>query len=164
VVLGLALVAGAAVFALLPVGAPLSTSEAECNPLSIEQAYANQTPSTTVSGSGTSYVPAILVWLDPASAIPSGDPNAAQSKALCQSAAQSQLTPGFVLGGVGIALLIFGPIVLTYVVAGRRTVSPGRGWINPPPGWYDDPSHVDVGTQRWWDGERWTGQSRHRIE
>ena len=107
-VLGLALVAGAAVFALLPVGTPTPQATAECNPLSMARAYANQNPGYTASVS--SYMPAIVVWLDPASVDPNGDPSASQSEALCQSAAQSQLTPGFVLGGVGIALLIFGPL------------------------------------------------------
>lgn len=166
-VLGLALVAGAAVFALLPVKAPSVHVTTECNPLSIAQVYAAQTPGSTASES--SYVPAIVVWLDPASATPTGDPLGAQDQSLCQSAAVSELTPGFVLGGIGIVLLIFAPILVRYVATGERAIPntarpPGKGWVNPAPGWYDDPSHVDVGTQRWWDGERWTGQAKHKSE
>lgn len=167
-VLGLALVAGAAVFALLPVKAPSAQAMAECNPLSISRADAAQTPGSTASGS--SYVPAIVVWLDPASATPTGDPSASVDQSLCQSAAVSELTPGFVLGGIGLALLIFAPIVVRYVATGQRTLPdtemwisakpPGRGWLMPLPGWYDEPGNIDGGTQRWWDGRAWTEQSR----
>jgi hypothetical protein len=152
----------AAVFALLPVTARSPQALAECNPLSLAQYYASQTPDATASGS--SYVPAIVVWLDPASAVPNGDPNAATDQSLCQSAAVGQLTPGFVLGGIGIALLIFGPIALRYVVTGQRTPAvtamPTPG---PPPGWYDDPDG-NAAIQRWWDGKRWTLQSKPKSE
>jgi hypothetical protein len=132
VVLGLALVAGAAVFALLPVTVHSALGSGSCNPLTIAQNEASQTPGATASGS--SYVPAIVVWLDPASVSPTGDTTPAADQALCQSAAVSQLTPGFVLGGIGIVLLIFGPIALRYIVTGRpddpaTAHVPGRGRI-----------------------------------
>lgn len=123
VVLGLYLVALAAVFALLPVTIHTSPAWVECNPSSIG-------PNTGGKATGSGYVPAIVVWLAPSSVSPSGDTSAAKDQAICQSTAVSQLTPGFVLGGIGIALLIFGPIVARYVATGRRdpvTAGTGRG-------------------------------------
>ena len=145
-VLGLAALVGAAVFALLPV----SVNSVTCNPEAIAKAgdLPDFTPPTF------SYRPAILIWLDPSSVTPNPEPVTLSDpeQAVCQSAALSQLTPAFVLGGVGLALLVFGALIVGYVMTGRpRSVA---GPLVLAPGWYSDPSGSP--NLRWWDGQAWT--------
>lgn len=125
VVLGLWLVAFAAVFALLPVTIHTTLVSVGCNPFSIG-------PNTGASATGSSYVPAVEVWLAPSSVTPGGETYAAEDQAMCQSTALSQITPGFILGGIGIALLVFSPIVPRYVARGRVRKSQKRRGSEPP--------------------------------
>ncbi len=145
VVVGLAIIAGALVFALLPV----SVNSVECNPRSIAAADAALGEQLPSSNSNLPYLPAVLVWLDPSLVTPTGENtrNVPADQEACRSAAQSRMVPGLVLGPVGLVTLV-GALVAT---KGKERPAMMGGWYPNPDG---------SPTLRWWDGTIWTESTR----
>lgn len=77
------------------------------------------------------------------------------------------LAKWFVMAGLGFLLGCAGLVMLIVGIVRRRTLRRGRAYpgvvgppsTGPPVGWYDDP-HLP-GLQRYWDGTRWTDQTRN---
>jgi hypothetical protein len=169
VVVGLLLLVPAVILALLPVSISVPVSflsdsslSVSCNP----QSFANASHDPSITG-GTSYVPAIVVWIEPSTVIPGGVPlsqDPSEAGALCATAAQNQLIPAFVLGGLGLFLLLFGGVILRYIRTGNTSrpdpiVYAGQ---SKPSGWY--PSPGDDSLLRWWDGQHWTAETLNRQQ
>ncbi len=114
--LGAALVIVGAVVSLLPVRASILGTSVTCSPAGISALGSSS------GAGGSSYVPAAVVWIKPKAAFPSSDSNDA-GVALCQSAAQSQMVPAIVIAAIGLLLMIFGPVLISYVVTGDTSTA-----------------------------------------
>ena len=102
---------------------------------------------------GPAYLPALLVWVHPRWIVPSGitASDIPKAEALCGAAAENQLTPAFILGGLGVVLVALGPFAVRYFVVGDDIESvPESVWASETTGrrW-----------RRWWDAPRWTGST-----
>ena len=124
-VVALVLFTVGAVFVLMPASVSVLGTPVGCNPASISSfSQQNQVFSQT-QPSGTSYLPALAVWLDPSLVVPSGSSqsSATSDVSVCRTAAQNELRPAVILFSVAIVLLISS--------RERRTHSGGTGgWVN----------------------------------
>ncbi len=146
---GLAMLVCALVLSLRPASVNLSSVQVACNPPGVAAAV-DLSPS---KAGGPGYLPALLVWLHPTLVVPRGATRdeAASAAALCGATAQNDLTPALLLAGLGMVLVILGPLVLRYAITGGEIDSA------PAAGWFPDPRNR--GFLRWWDGQMWTGYS-----
>ena len=146
---GVAMLACALVLSLRPASVNLSSIQVACNPSGVAAAV-DLSPS---KAGGPSYLPALLVWLHPSWVVPPGvtRDEAATATALCGATAQNDLTPALILAGLGMVLVVLGPLVLRYAIAGADLNSA------PAAGWFPDPRNHE--SLRWWDGQMWTGYS-----
>jgi hypothetical protein len=127
IVLGLLSLAAGIIIAFLPVsisGTGLASGiSVGCNPQSISNAYNTETNASAQdrAAGGSSYEPAVGVWITPSSAVPAGMviSDARAASALCGSAASSQMIPSVALFGVGVFLLLFGGVIIRYIGTGR---------------------------------------------
>jgi hypothetical protein len=161
IVVGLVLLVPAAIIALLPVSASALGFSFECNPHAIATANNSQT-----GGGGSSYVPAILVWLHPNVVVPAGvsASNGQAASNLCGSAALSQMIPALVLGGLSVFLLLFGGVLIRYIRTGDSRATPPPDYVldaSSQPGWYSNPAD-EAGVLRWWNGQQWTDNTSRR--
>jgi hypothetical protein len=164
IVVGLLLLVPAVIIALIPAsvsGSILGVNvSVGCNPASIARV------STTQTAGESSYIPAVVVWIDPNSVVPAGitETDAQQASVLCGGAAQNQMVPALVLGGMGVFLLIFGGVIVRYIRTGNapRPASYSPAAPSNPSGWY--PSPEDNSMLRWWDGQRWTAETLKRQQ
>ena len=114
--LGVAFVIVGAAVSLLPVRASILGTSVTCSPAGISAL------SSSNGAGGSSYVPAVVVWIKPKAAFPSSDSHDA-GMTLCQSAAQSQMVPAIVIAAIGFLLMIFGPVLISYVVTGETSTA-----------------------------------------
>lgn len=164
VVVGLLLLVPAIIIALLPAsvsGSVLGFSySVGCNPAAIARVYDD---TEAVNGS---YDPAILVWISPKLVVPAGIPlsDVPDVTGACGAAAQQQMVPAVILGGISVFLLIFGGLIVRYIWSGntRQPYAP-TGPTNPSvAGWYPSPENDRL--MRWWDGQRWTADTLDRQQ
>ena len=124
----LALFAIAILIALLPVSVGNSTVSVACNSTTVARA-----DNLSQTG-GIGYEPALLVWIDPGSVVPSGDTNAAQDSAVCGSAAQNHMIPALILAGLALLLFLFGDRLVHYIRTGELpTPEPKQPPSQPSP-------------------------------
>jgi hypothetical protein len=163
IVLGIVLFGLAALFALLPTPAQNFDIAGTTVPF--------------FCGSGSSSDPSIIVYFDPGITAggQSSSPNESQSaqqadQALtqlgegdCKAAATSRLIWTLVFFVLGLALAVFGPRGIRFVVEGDgpdETNHPSRT-ASIPAGWYPHPNG-DPSTELFWDGQQWIDGPRNR--
>lgn len=107
-IVGTALVLSGFVLAWLPVSVSVSGSSVGCNPTAIDAFRSDGTNGSLPS----SYRPAVVVWLNPATVNPpeteSTTYSTAANQSICHHAAQNQMFAAAVLLGAALLLLRFG--------------------------------------------------------